>query len=252
MIIYPAVDIRKGRCVRLTEGRFDRETVYFDDPAEVALKWQSMGASFLHLVDLDGALAGESRNLPVLRRILEQVKIPVQIGGGIRSLASMEKLFESGASRLIIGSAAVRDPDLVRRACLLYPGRIAVGIDAKDGRVAIAGWKEDSGVPAAELAAKMASLGVATLIYTDISRDGRLSGVNAAATAAVARASNLPVIASGGVASLEDIKTLLAYGPSIAGCIIGKALYSGAVNLKEALVLAAESGTSKEKGDRSC
>ncbi len=239
MIIYPAIDIRNGRCVRLTEGRFDRETVYFEDPAEVALRWQSQGAGFLHLVDLDGALAGESRNLPTLRRILAQVSIPVQVGGGIRSLAAMEKLFSLGVARVIIGSAAVREPQLVAEACRLYPGRIAVGIDAREGRVAIGGWKEEGGLTATELAQAMAAYGVSTLIFTDIARDGCLSGVNAPATAALAQACGLPVIASGGLASLEDIKTLLGYGEAIAGCIIGKALYSGAVSLREALALAA-------------
>lgn len=254
MIIYPAIDIRGGRCVRLTEGRFDAETVFADDPAAMAAQWESMGAEFLHLVDLDGALAGAGRNLPAIKRILETVRIPVQLGGGIRSLASMEKLLALGVSRLILGSIAVKNPALVAEACKLFPGKIAVGIDAKNysekksgekkfsgGEVAIEGWGEGGGVSAVELAKKMAGFGVEKIIYTDISRDGMLSGVNAEATAALARACGVEIIASGGVASLEDIrrvKKIAADG--VTGCIIGKALYTGAVDLRAALALARE------------
>lgn len=239
MIIYPAIDIRGGRCVRLTEGRFDAETVFADDPAEMAVKWQDCGAEFLHLVDLDGALAGEGRNLPAVKRILEQVKIPVQLGGGIRSLKTIETLLALGVTRLILGSAAVKNPELVQEACKKYPGHIAVGIDARNGEAAIEGWEQGSGVNAAELAKKMAAYGADKIIFTDISRDGMLSGVNAEATAAIARAGGVPVIASGGVASLEDIRRLRQYeADGIHGCIIGKALYTGAVDLRAALALA--------------
>lgn len=239
MIIYPAIDIRGGRCVRLTEGRFDAETVFADDPAEMALKWQECGAQFLHLVDLDGALAGEGRNLPVVKRILEQVKIPVQLGGGIRTLQTIETLLALGVTRLILGSAAVKNPGLVQEACKKYPGHIAVGIDARNGEAAIEGWGQGSGVNATELAKKMAAYGVDKIIFTDIARDGMLSGVNAEATAAVARAGGVPVIASGGVASLDDIRRLRQYeADGIHGCIIGKALYTGAVDLRAALALA--------------
>lgn len=241
MIIYPAIDIRGGRCVRLTEGRFDAETVFADDPAEMALKWAGMGAEFLHLVDLDGALAGEGRNVPVIERILKSVKIPVQLGGGIRNLETIEKLLALGVTRLIFGSAAVKNPQLVEEACKKYPGHIAVGIDAKNGEVAIEGWGQGSGVAATELAKKMAQYGVETIIYTDISRDGMLSGVNVDATAALARACGVPIIASGGVASIEDIRQVKAVeAAGVAGCIIGKAIYTGAVDLKEALALAKE------------
>lgn len=241
MIIYPAIDIRGGRCVRLTEGRFDAETVFADDPAEMALKWAGLGAEFLHLVDLDGALAGEGKNVPVIQRILKSVSIPVQLGGGIRNLETIEKLLELGVTRLILGSAAVKNPELVAEACKKYPGHIAVGIDAKNGEVAIEGWGQGSGVAATELAQKMASFGVETIIYTDISRDGMLSGVNVETTAALARACGVPIIASGGVASLDDIRRVKAVeGDGVQGCIIGKAIYTGAVDLKEALALAKE------------
>lgn len=241
MIIYPAIDIRGGRCVRLTEGRFDAETVFADDPAEMALKWAGLGAEFLHLVDLDGALAGEGKNVPVIERILQSVSIPVQLGGGIRNLETIEKLLSLGVNRLILGSAAVKNPQLVEEACKKYPGHIAVGIDAKNGEVAIEGWGKGSGVAATELAKQMATYGVETIIYTDISRDGMLSGVNVEATAALARACGVPIIASGGVASLEDIRRVKAVeSDGVQGCIIGKAIYTGAVDLKAALALAKE------------
>ena len=241
MIIYPAIDIRGGRCVRLTEGRFDAETVFADDPAEMALKWAGLGAEFLHLVDLDGALAGEGKNVPVIERILQSVNIPVQLGGGIRNLETIEKLLALGVTRLILGSAAVKNPQLVEEACKKYPGHIAVGIDAKNGEVAIEGWGKGSGVAATELAKKMAAYGVETIIYTDISRDGMLSGVNVEATAALARACGVPIIASGGVASIEDIRRVKAVeSDGVQGCIIGKAIYTGAVDLKAALALAKE------------
>lgn len=241
MIIYPAIDIRGGRCVRLTEGRFDAETVFADDPAQMALKWAGLGAEFLHLVDLDGALAGEGKNVPVIERVLKSVSIPVQLGGGIRKLETIEKLLDLGVTRLILGSAAVKNPQLVQEACKKYPGHIAVGIDAKNGEVAIEGWGQGSGVAATELAKKMASFGVETIIYTDISRDGMLSGVNVEATAALARACGVPIIASGGVASLEDIRLVKAVeADGVQGCIIGKAIYTGAVDLKAALALAKE------------
>ncbi len=241
MIIYPAIDIRGGRCVRLTEGRFDAETVFADDPAEMALKWTECGAEYLHLVDLDGALAGEGRNLPVIRRIVESVSVPVQLGGGIRSLQAAEKLLELGVSRLILGSAAVKNPELVKETCRLFPGHIAVGIDARNGEAAIEGWEKGSGVSAEELAKKMADYGADKIIFTDISRDGMLSGVNAEATARLARACGIQVIASGGVASLDDIRAVKKYEKDgVSGCIIGKAIYTGAVDLKEALALAKE------------
>ena len=220
MIIFPAIDIRGGRCVRLTEGRFDQETVFADDPSEMAARWSAVGAEYLHVVDLDGALAGAGRNLPAIRKILEHASMPVQVGGGIRSLAAVAELLELGVSRVILGSAAVREPQLVAEACREFPGQVVVGIDAKDGKAAIEGWGVSGGIDAVELALKMAAIGVEHIIFTDISRDGKLSGVNVEATAALAKACGVKVIASGGVASLERY----------AGCSSGPRLGSRAAS----------------------
>ena len=241
MIIYPAIDIRGGRCVRLTEGKFDKETVFADDPSEMARKWANLGAEWLHLVDLDGALAGEGKNLPAIEKILKSITIPVELGGGIRTMPQIEKLLELGVTRLILGSAAVKNPALVKEACKKFPGHIACGIDAKNGDVAIEGWGEGSGINYTELAKRMAAVGVDKIIFTDISRDGMLSGVNAEATGELARACGIEIIASGGVASLEDIRRLKPFEKDgVTGCIIGKAIYTGAVDLKKALALAKE------------
>ena len=241
MIIYPAIDIRGGRCVRLTEGKFDKETVFADDPSEMACKWAGLGAEWLHLVDLDGALAGEGKNLPAIEKILKSITSPVELGGGIRTMPQIEKLLELGVTRLILGSAAVKNPALVKEACKKFPGHIACGIDAKNGDVAIEGWGEGSGINYTELAKRMAAVGVDKIIFTDISRDGMLSGVNAEATGELARACGIEIIASGGVASLEDIRRLKPFEKDgVTGCIIGKAIYTGAVDLKKALALAKE------------
>ncbi|HWR45474.1 1-(5-phosphoribosyl)-5-[(5-phosphoribosylamino)methylideneamino]imidazole-4-carboxamide isomerase [Sporomusa sp.] len=242
MIIYPAIDIRGGRCVRLTEGRFDKETVFADNPAEMALKWAAAGAEYLHVVDLDGALAGKPVNLAVVSAIVKAVAIPVQLGGGIRTLETIGQVLEAGVSRVILGSIAVRNPELVREACRQFGSRIVVGIDARDGQAALDGWEVSGGIGAEELAKKMAEAGVARIIYTDISRDGTLQGVNVAATAALAKAAGIPVIASGGVKSLEDITALHAANRDngIEGVIVGKAIYTGAVDLAEAIRLAKE------------
>lgn len=236
MIIFPAVDIRGGKCVRLTEGRFDAETVFADDPAAMARRWADEGAEYLHVVDLDGALAGRPVNLAIVERIVNTVSIPVQLGGGIRTLDSIAAILAAGVARVIIGSAAVRQPALVKEACALYGDRIVVGIDAKDGIAAVEGWGISGGVGAEELAARMAAAGVARIIYTDISRDGTLGGVNVAATRALARAAGVPVIASGGVSGLADIAAVRAVaGDGVEGVIVGKALYTGAVSLPDAL-----------------
>ena len=241
MILFPAIDIRNGRCVRLTEGKFECETVFAEDPAEMAVRWADAGAEYLHVVDLDGALAGQSSNTEVIKRILAKVKIPVQVGGGIRTLANIEKMLALGVTRVILGSVAVRDPELVRAACQKFPGQVVVGIDAKNGEVAVEGWGIGGGIGAVELAKKMAAVGVEHIIFTDISRDGMLSGVNVEATAELAKTSGIKVIASGGVSSLADIKALQAHAADgIEGCIIGKAIYTGALDLKEALAVLKE------------
>ena len=230
MILFPAIDIRNGRCVRLTEGKFECETVFAEDPAEMAVRWADAGAEYLHVVDLDGALAGQSSNTEVIKRILAKV------GGGIRTLANIENMLALGVTRVILGSVAVRDPELVREACQKFPGQVVVGIDAKNGEVAVEGWGIGGGIGAIELAKKMAAVGVEHIIFTDISRDGMLSGVNVEATAELAKASGVKVIASGGVSSLADLKALqLHEADGIEGCIVGKAIYTGALDLKEAL-----------------
>lgn len=236
MILFPAIDIRNGRCVRLTEGKFECETVFAEDPAEMAVRWADAGAEYLHVVDLDGALAGQSGNTEVIKRILAKVKMPVQVGGGIRTLANIENMLALGVTRVILGSVAVRDPELVREACQKFPGQVVVGIDAKNGEVAVEGWGIGGGIGAIELAKKMAAVGVEHIIFTDISRDGMLSGVNVEATAELAKASGVKVIASGGVSSLADLKALQVHeADGIEGCIVGKAIYTGALDLKEAL-----------------
>lgn len=241
MIIFPAIDIRGGRCVRLTEGRFDKETVFADNPVDIVERWTKAGAEYLHVVDLDGALAGTSRNLDAIQNILEHANIPVQVGGGIRTLKNMEQLLSLGVTRVILGSVAVKNPALVKEACAKFPGQIVVGIDAKDGEAAVEGWSVRGGMQALELAKKMSQAGVEHIVFTDIARDGNLSGVNVEATAQMAMHSDVKIIASGGVSSLEDIIKLKKYEDlGIEGCIIGKAIYTGAVDLAEALAVAKE------------
>ncbi|MBP2641227.1 MAG: hisA [Firmicutes bacterium] len=236
MIIFPAIDLRGGKCVRLTEGRFDQETIFSEYPADMARRWQNEGAEYLHVVDLDGALAGGSRNLSVVRDIVAAVAIPVQLGGGIRTLENIEQVLSAGVARVILGSVAVRNPQLVTEACRLYGDRIVVGIDARDGQVAVDGWGISGGVNAGELAVRMAAAGVKRIIYTDISRDGTLSGVNVAATVELAEKAGIPVIASGGVSSIKDIVDLVAVSDKgIEGVIVGKAIYTGALSLSEAI-----------------
>lgn len=236
MIIFPAIDIRGGKCVRLTEGRFDQETVFGDSPVDMALRWAQEGAEFLHVVDLDGALAGKSMNLAAVTEIAKAVTIPVQLGGGIRTLENVAAILEAGISRVILGSVAVRQPELVKAACKKYGERIVVGIDARDGQVAVEGWGITGGIGAEELAKRMAEAGVARIIYTDISRDGTLSGVNVPATRSLAQAAGIPVIASGGVRGLEDILAVKkASADGVEGVIVGKAIYTGSLLLPEAI-----------------
>lgn len=241
MNIYPAIDLRGGNCVRLVKGDFSRETIYSRDPGAMAREWAAAGASSIHVVDLDGALAGESRNLTAIRAIMEQGGIPIEVGGGIRNMSHIERLLTAGVHQVILGSAAVKNPQLVKEACRAYPGRIVVGIDAKNGDVAVEGWEASGHIQAEELARKMADAGVERIIFTDIARDGMLSGVNVEATVAVAKASGLKVTASGGVASLEDLKILKKRETDgVEGCIIGKALYTGAIDLRQAVAIAKE------------
>jgi len=239
MIVLPAIDLRGGKCVRLFKGDFSQETVFSEQPEEMALKWQAQGAEYLHLVDLDGALAGTPQNLFVVKRIMDAVSIPVELGGGIRTMENIENMLEAGVDRVILGSVAVRNPELVSEACMNFDNRIAVGIDARDGIVAVDGWGKSGDMKAAELAERMGDMGVQTIIYTDISRDGTMSGVNVEATAELARSSGVSVIASGGVGSLKDIEALKEREmDGVFGVILGKALYTGAVELPKAIEIA--------------
>lgn len=236
MILYPAIDLKEGHCVRLIQGDMEQATVFNDDPASQAASFADAGASWLHLVDLDGAFAGEPVNARAVEAIVNEVDIPVQLGGGIRNLETIENWLSRGVMRVILGTVAVKDPDLVNQACRKFPGHIAVGIDARGGRVAVEGWAEETDIQAVDLARKFADAGVEAIIYTDIDRDGVLQGANILATAEMARAVSIPVIASGGVSSLKDIRALIAE-KKIAGAIIGRALYDGRIDLAEALKL---------------
>ena len=239
MIILPAIDLRDGKCVRLLKGDFAQETVYSTEPEEVALRWAREGAEFLHVVDLDGALAGKPQNTEAIKKILNSIQIPMEVGGGIRTLETIDATLELGVSRVILGSAAVQNQALVKNACQRYGNRIAVGIDAKDGIAAIDGWGVSGGISAIDLAKELSSYGLETIIYTDISRDGTLSGVNVEATAKLALESGVNVIASGGVRSLEDIHSLKAReADGIIGVIAGKSIYAGTLSLPEAIVAA--------------
>lgn len=241
MIIFPAIDIRGGKCVRLLKGDFEKETVFSDKPEEMAKKWQAQGAEFLHLVDLDGALAGKSQNFATVEKILAAVDIPVELGGGIRTMENIDDVLALGVRRVILGSVAVCNPELVREACAKYGDRIVVGIDAKDGIVAVDGWGVSGDVEATALAKEMKKAGVRTIIYTDISRDGTLSGVNVEATAKLARESGVAIVASGGVKSIADIEALKPYEKAgIEGVIVGKSIYMGTLDLAEAIEIAAK------------
>lgn len=240
MILFPAIDLKGGQVVRLYKGEMDRATVYGDDPAAQAARFQALGFRWLHLVDLDGAFAGQPRNAAAVEAILKAASLPAQLGGGIRDLATVERWLALGVTRVILGTAAVRDPDFVRAACRRFPGRVVVGVDAKDGLVAVAGWAETSTLSALDLARRFADAGVAALLYTDVARDGALTGVNVEATAALARDSGLPVLASGGVAGLEDIRRLRAVAAcGIEGVVVGRALYEGRLDPAAALAEAA-------------
>ena len=234
MILYPAIDLKDGACVRLLRGDMDKATVFGTDPAAQAATFAAAGCDWLHLVDLNGAFAGTPVNAAAVEAILAAVSIPCQLGGGIRDRATIEHWLEKGLARVILGTVAVENPDLVRAAARAHPGRIAVGIDARKGRVATKGWATETDIMATDLARRFEDAGVAALIYTDIDRDGAMQGPNVAATQALARAVTIPVIASGGVSSLADLIALNATGV-IAGAISGRALYDGALDLATAL-----------------
>jgi phosphoribosylformimino-5-aminoimidazole carboxamide ribotide isomerase len=245
LTLYPAIDLKDGACVRLRRGAMDQATVYATDPAVQARAWQDAGFDWLHVVDLNGAFAGRAVNAAAVNAILAAARVPVQLGGGIRDIAAIEAWLAAGISRVILGSAAVKSPDLVRTACRAFPGRVAVGIDARDGFVATEGWAETSSLSALDLAHRFEDAGVATIIYTDIARDGMLSGLNLTQTAELARRVSIPVIASGGVGGLDDLAALRdvaageawAAGAGIEGVIIGRALYDGRIDPAAALAL---------------
>jgi phosphoribosylformimino-5-aminoimidazole carboxamide ribotide isomerase len=239
MLVIPAIDLKDGRCVRLYQGDMTQVTVYSDDPVATALRWQNEGAERLHVVDLDGAVSGAGVNTLVIEQMCQALTIPVQVGGGIRTVEAAEHLFSRGVSRVILGTVAHRQPEIVAATCQRFPGRIIMGIDARAGKVAVQGWTEATELDAVTLAQRGADMGVSEIIYTDIARDGTEQGVNLDATLALARAVVLPIIASGGVASLRDIERLAPLAKEgVAGVIVGRALYTGAVKLSEAIALA--------------
>lgn len=240
MILYPAIDLKGGECVRLKRGLMEQATVYNPDPAAQARSFAAAGFQWIHVVDLDGAFAGQPKNAEAVSAIISAVDLPVQLGGGIRDLKTVEAWLSRGLKRVILGTAAVKNPALVREAAAKFPGQVAVGIDARDGFVAVEGWAEVSSLPARELALRFRDAGVAAVIFTDVGRDGVLAGVNVEATADLARGLGIPVIASGGLASIDDVRRLKAReADGIAGVIIGRALYDGRVDPAEALKAAA-------------
>jgi phosphoribosylformimino-5-aminoimidazole carboxamide ribotide isomerase len=241
MLIIPAIDLRAGKCVRLVEGRLDRETVYSDEPATVAKLWEKMGAKYLHIVDLDGAFTGTPKNLDVISEIINSVSIPVQIGGGIRDLDTVDKLLELGASRVILGTVAIINPELVEECCNKHGDRIVLGIDARNGKVAIEGWGLTAEKEAVELALEMKEKGIERIIFTDIWRDGTLKGPNLDAIRDITKSTNLKMIASGGISTIKDIRALKEMESlGVEGVIVGKALYAGTMDLQEALAIARE------------
>lgn len=238
MILFPAIDLKDGQCVRLKLGDMNQATIFNDDPAAQAKQFEDQGFEYLHVVDLNGAFAGQSVNGDAVEAILDAVKFPVQLGGGIRTLAHIEAWLEKGLARVILGTVAVRDPELVRAACKAFPGQVAVGIDARGGKVAVEGWAETSELTATELAKRFEGAGVAAIIYTDIDRDGVLAGINWASTLDLARTTSIPVIASGGLASMDDIRRMTEPDAQILeGAISGRALYDGRIDSREALAV---------------
>ncbi len=238
MILFPAIDLKDGQCVRLKLGDMDRVTVFNDDPIAQAKSFERQGFQYLHVVDLNGAFAGKSVNGEAIKAILSAVDFPVQLGGGIRTIAHIESWLDKGLARVILGTVAVQNPELVKQACKKFPGQVAVGIDAKGGRVAVEGWSETSELSAIELARRFEGAGVAAIIYTDIDRDGVLTGINWRSTLEMAKAVSIPVIASGGLASMDDIEKLTSPEMSILeGAISGRALYDGRIDVERALIM---------------
>ncbi len=238
MIIIPAVDIKNGKCVRLLQGRMQDETVYSDDPEAMAAKWAGLGAPMIHVIDLDGAFAKSPQNMASIRKILEAVNVPIQLGGGIRNEETVDRYLDMGVKRVIIGTEAIKKPAFVKKVCRTHPQQVVVGIDARNGKVAIDGWTQTTRVDAIDLAREFEDCGVAAINFTDIQRDGMQSGPNIEATRRLAEAVSIPVVASGGVSSIKDVQALLPLQESgVIGVIIGKALYSGALDLKAALDL---------------
>ncbi len=235
MILYPAIDLKDGNAVRLFKGEMDQATVFNENPAAQALEFVNAGCEWLHLVDLNGAFAGEPVNAAPVEEILKQCKVPAQLGGGIRDMATIERWLDKGLSRVILGTIAVENPDLVREACKTFAGHVAVGIDARNGKVATKGWAEETDVNVIDLAKSYEDAGVSAIIYTDINRDGAMQGPNVDATAELANAVSIPVIASGGVSSLDDLRNLKNCGAPLNGAISGRALYDGAIDLADAL-----------------
>ncbi len=236
MLVIPAIDLKDGKCVRLKQGRMEDETVFSDEPAGVAVHWAKQGAKRLHLVDLNGAFAGEPVNAGIVQEIAKQLPdLPIQIGGGIRTFETIEAYLSAGVNYVIIGTKAVKEPSFVEQACKRFPGHVIVGIDAKEGKVAIDGWAEVTDVEATDLATQFQSMGVSSIVYTDIARDGMMQGVNVDATAQLAAAIDIPVIASGGITDMNDIKALVSVAhQGIEGAITGRAIYEGTLNLAEA------------------
>ena len=238
MIILPAIDLIGGRCVRLRQGDYNQETVFDEDPVAVARRFEAAGAKWLHVVDLDGAREGEPKNLATLRAIVGAVRMSVEMGGGIRTTAAAQGLLDLGLARVILGTRAAREPEWLAEVATKFPGRVALGLDARNGRVAVEGWREETARTASDLVASVAGLPLAAIIYTDIVRDGMMSGPNVEATAVLAKASPFPVIASGGVTTVDDIRRLTKVG--VAGAIIGRSLYEGKITLEAALAAASE------------
>lgn len=239
MLIIPAIDLRNGNVVRLFQGNFDKETIFSSQPDEVAIRWQSYGAKFIHIVDLDGARIGKSTNIESIKSIVKSIQIPVELGGGIRTLVDIEKILAMGVNRVILGSAAVQSPVLVREACRLFNERIVIGIDARDGIVATDGWETSGKISAIDLAKKMKGFGIKRIVYTDISRDGTGEGVNISSALELAKATGLKIIVSGGVGNLDDIREIKKHErEGIEGVIIGKALYTNSLDLEAAINIA--------------